>query len=233
MRSRISGGAATALTRPNRRTALTIAIAIAATACIDTTTSPAAREAPGPNHAITVVPVTTQRCARPMVHRGVGTVLAEGLVLTAAHVVDGDLRSLDVDGVPGQVLALDLALDLAVVGVDGTSAPGSVPTGVRAASPGPATVLTIDGNVTAEITRRITLRVDDVGAQARYERPALELAGVTAPGHSGAPVVDDDGHIVGVVIATAPGDGVTYAVRPPATTADLTGTTARTGCVHE
>lgn len=247
MRSRVSGAVATTLVRPHRLTAIAIAIAIAATACGDDgpdmsgrhdapvsadTGAPAANSA-ATNPAITVVAIATQRCARPTLHRGVGTVLADGLVLTAAHVVDGELRSLDVDGAPGRVLALDVALDLALVGLDGASAPGAVPTGVRNASPGPVTVLTIDGTVAAEITRRITLRVDDVSARARYERPALELAGVAAPGHSGAPVVDDDGHIVGVVIATAPGDGITYAVRPPETTADLAGTIGRTGCVHE
>ncbi|MEX2626966.1 MAG: hypothetical protein WD225_08765, partial [Ilumatobacteraceae bacterium] len=158
MRSRISGVAATTLARPHRLTALTLAIAIAApaggddgpdtsgrpdaTASADSRTSPATN-APATNPAITVVAIATQRCARPMVHRGVGTVLADGLVLTAAHVVDGELRSLEVDGAPAQVLALDVALDLAVVGPDGASAPGAVPTGVRTASPGPATVLTI------------------------------------------------------------------------------------------
>ena len=66
------------------------------------------RSAPSPAVAATrprdadtaVVAVAAQPCRRPTRDLGIGVVVADGLVLTAAHTVDGDRRAVTVDGRP-------------------------------------------------------------------------------------------------------------------------------------
>ena len=57
-------------------------------------------------------------CDRPTARLGVGTIVAEGLVLTAAHVVEDELRDVEVDGQPAQVVVLDVRIDAAVLEVE-------------------------------------------------------------------------------------------------------------------
>ncbi|CAN5463715.1 hypothetical protein BH23ACT3_BH23ACT3_24300 [soil metagenome] len=176
---------------------------------------------------------------RPTINRGVGIDLGDGRFLTAAHVVDVDLRVLTVDQHPAVVVALDEQLDLAVLALDdnddddndltGSSRPiGPAPTAPPV--PGPVAVLTADGLIETEILRVLTLRVNDVSALAVHERPALELGYRADPGHSGAPVLDASGAIVGVVVLSDPSGQRSYAVRPPASTSELPTVEPRHGC---
>jgi S1-C subfamily serine protease len=173
-----------------------------------------------------------------MIHRGVGIALGAGTFLTAGHVVDGDLRVLTVDDQPAVVVALDERLDLAVLAlVDAPTgsarAIGAWTTDPPEPGPGPVTVLSADGPVETEIVRVVTLRVDDVSALVMHERPALELAYVAEPGHSGAPVLDGAGALVGVVVLSDPSGGRSYAVRPPGSTHEFRRAPLRHGCVRE
>jgi hypothetical protein len=269
---------------------------------------------------VDVVQVEAQRCERPQPGFGVGTRLAEDLVLTAGHVVDGNLRRLEVGGADATVVALDRALDLAIVdtaahpslplthtesgvsvaadaaqtpdtpvgggggtrdgglvGWDGSAWSGvpvggggvawsgvsvggggatrsGVPVGgggvawsgapvggggatrsgpvsggdaaewsawpidadaAATATPGTAQILLLDAPIDTEIGRVLTLRVDDLTDGVVYERPALELDVVVDQGDSGAPVLDQAGQVIGVVVLRREGRGVSYATRIP------------------
>ena len=184
---------------------------------------------------VAVVTVHSQRCDRPMLHRGVGTVLEGGLILTAGHVVDGDLRRLEVDGAAARVVGLDPRLDLAVLRVVGSDSVATDDPRLRteALEPGPVTVVTPERTLPTQLLRSITLRVDDVTERSTHERPAIELGLGVEGGHSGAPVLDRDGAIVGVVILTHPRQPVSYAVRLPSSTLEMPPPDGRSGCVHE
>jgi hypothetical protein len=51
------------------------------------------------------------------------------------------------------------------------------------------------------IAEQILARGTDIGRTASTEREVFVLAATTAPGDSGAPVVDDAGHVLGVMFA--------------------------------
>lgn len=224
--------------------AVVVTTALVATACADdgpgspadpvtsTDAAPAGVAAPADNarsaddarsavvagSGIVVVEVTSQRCERPTVHRGVGVERGDGTVLTAAHVVDGDLRSLAVDGESAEVTRLDEQFDLAVVErvqIGDTADRLVPPIFAQAATPGPATIVTPDGRTTVRIDQEITLRVDHLTDQVVHVRPAIQLDTGVERGHSGAPVVDHEGAIVGIVVLSDPIGETSYAVRPP------------------
>lgn len=151
--------------------------------------------------------VEAQACDRPQPRIGLATPIDDGLVLTAGHVVEGELRRLEVDGRSGVVVAHDPSLDLAVVAVEH----GDDTLAIGTASQGAATIVTADGPQQVSEVRPITLRVDDLDDGEVYERPALRLAIDVAPGDSGAPVVDGSGELIGVVTLRRSSDDGSYA----------------------
>ena len=77
---------------------------------------------------------------------------------------------------------------------------------------GDVRVLTTDGVMRADVRRRVSARLVDQPGRPR--RPSLELAATVSAGDSGAPVVNADGEVVGVVYARSTRRGGTaYAVR--------------------
>jgi S1-C subfamily serine protease len=77
---------------------------------------------------------------------------------------------------------------------------------------GAVRVLTTAGARPAELRRQVVARLVDQPGRPR--RPSLDLAVTVAPGDSGAPVLDADGAVVGVVYARSTRrDGTAYAVR--------------------
>ncbi len=120
--------------------------------------------------------------------------LRDGRVLTVAHVLDG-ARFVLVDGRPARVVRVDRRLDLAELAVPGLVAPT-----VRTVDSGTEAVVRVlrDGEpvtLSAPVRRRVTASI------AGHSRPALELAATVEAGDSGAPVLDAQGRVLGIVFA--------------------------------
>jgi S1-C subfamily serine protease len=139
-------------------------------------------------------------------------------VVTVAHVLDPSRRLViraDGRSISGRVLRVDLRDDLALVaapGLRGSSAALHPRIGAGAA----ARILVLRDGKPASIAARIrrpiraTVRTPTSGP---YRRRALEVDGHVRLGDSGAPVVDGDGRIAGVVFARASnGSPTVYAV---------------------
>ncbi len=155
-----------------------------------------------------------------------GFAVADDLVATAAHPVAGRRQVAVIDGAGrtrnGVVVALDPALDIAVVRVPGLGAdPVALATGdeSRLAPPGSTGVVATAGGgelvaKPARVTRRIRANIDDIYLTDRVGRRALELSFDGGYGDSGAAVVNGDDLVVGMVFATSRSrQGVGYAVR--------------------
>jgi S1-C subfamily serine protease len=155
-----------------------------------------------------VVEVAAQPCASPNRSFGLGVVVADDLVATAAHTVDGPLRDLSVDGVAATVVEIDPRTDLALLAVDIDAAAAELST----EAPATATVLVTGRPATVRIVRTGTLVVHDATDRARYERQAHTFTPGVEHGASGAPLVDDDGRVLGVVVLDRRRDHVAYAV---------------------
>jgi S1-C subfamily serine protease len=119
-------------------------------------------------------------------------------VVTVAHVLDAG-GTVTVDGRRARVLRVDRRDDLALLAVRGV--PGA---GVRTVSGAAGNVRLLLRSTArpARIRRAITATVR-IEPSPPVRRPALELAADVAPGDSGAPVVDANGRIAGVVFATS------------------------------
>jgi hypothetical protein len=157
---------------------------------------------PAPTEHLTVVQVSVSVCGARST--GSGVVVADGLLLTAAHVV-GDAELVRIDqgaiSVTGEVLGvLGDGRDLALIAVD---APMSEPL-VAADLPAVGAPLTLAGHPDGGP------RTDLVGARVEVAPIVATLAGggdvagvdvTISGGISGGPAVDEFGTIVGVVVA--------------------------------
>ncbi len=163
---------------------------------------------------VAVVRVSATRCG----HRafGSGVLIADGVVVTAAHVVgDAGLVRLDHGGltVTGEVVGVladgrDLALIVVEGPMDAPIATAGVP---RAGEP-----VTVAGHSRGEAMRTVVgPRVDLAASVAAIARgPAFGVSVATDLGMSGAPALDDAGRLVGVVIGAerATGTAIVAAV---------------------
>ncbi|MEM9042635.1 MAG: trypsin-like peptidase domain-containing protein [Actinomycetota bacterium] len=165
---------------------------------------------PDPVVAVAIGPddvgaVAAQPCDRPTARTGVGTRLGDGSVLTAAHTVDGSLRRLTIDGAKADVLSIDLDRDLALLADVGSAVTPSTARPELASVERGDEVEVLVGpteSVAATVDRTVRLVVDDVTDDRRSERRSHVVRPGLPPGSSGAPVIDDDGHLVGVVVLT-------------------------------
>jgi S1-C subfamily serine protease len=153
-----------------------------------------------------VVKVEGVACDR--LQEGTGFVVADNVIVTNAHVIAGESRPrIDTpDGrrLDAQLLAFDSNRDLAVLRVPGlamptlTRAEGHVDErGSLFGHPGGGDLRESPMRIAEQIVARGT----NIEHTAATEREVFVLAAVTAPGDSGAPVVDVDGDVVGVLFA--------------------------------
>lgn len=138
-------------------------------------------------------------------------------VVTVAHLLEPGQRLLvrtgDGRAHRARIVRVDRTDDLALLEVPGLAARAPRTT---AGQGGPALVLVRrTGRVVAmkvAIRRSVTAHVTGPGT-GPYVRPALELAAPVAIGDSGAPVVDENGAVAGIVFARSNGrPGTAYAV---------------------
>jgi S1-C subfamily serine protease len=169
--------------------------------------------------ARSVVKMEGAACDR--VQDGTGFVVADGLVVTNAHVVAGEEATTVIrdDGTrfDGTVVVFDPDRDLAVVRVDGLDRP-ALPVGAGAPVD---TIGGVFGHPGGEplriapfrVAREITATGRDIYGNGSTERRVLELAAALRPGDSGSPLVDPTGQVVGVAFAIARDrSGVAYAL---------------------
>jgi len=129
--------------------------------------------------------------------------------VTVAHAV-GNRRTVLV-AAPGQrahrvrVLRTDRRLDLALLDVPGLRPPVFASERLENGIYGWVLVLRGDHRplLHAQLLRRITANVRDAPGAAAQVRPALELRTVVEQGDSGAPVLDLNGRVVGMLFAQA------------------------------
>jgi S1-C subfamily serine protease len=154
------------------------------------------------------VAVAAQPCRRPTRDRGVGVVVGDGLVLTAAHTVDGARRAVTVDGRPAAVIGLDPRTDLALLSAD-VDGPAVELQPLTAAA---ARVATTSSSTTVRVIRTGRLIVHDATTGGRNERDVHTLRPAMPQGTSGAPLLDARNRLVGLVVLDNRADGTAYAV---------------------
>jgi len=153
---------------------------------------------------------------------GTGFVVADGLIATVAHVVAGiTAPTVEVAGeeISAQVVGFDPVSDLALLRpVRTLDLPPALDLGTAVAG-ALGTVLVhegADGPVALPVTVRRLIRAtgDDIYGRPADGRDALEITANIRTGHSGAPVMDGSGAVIGVLFSRLRGGGsVAYAVQ--------------------
>jgi serine protease Do len=134
---------------------------------------------------------------------GAGTIWhADGLILTNAHVVGR--RSLKVtlpDGrtLPARLVAHDKSLDLAAISVDAAGLPTIALGDSRQLQPGQwVLALGHPWGVTGAVTAGIVINVGPPPEIPRTQRDLIQVGLHLRPGHSGGPLVNVHGQLVGI-----------------------------------
>lgn len=167
-----------------------------------------------PDSSATVYRVRIEQCAGSDTQRATAVAVAPDLVATVAHSFEEahTITIHDAMGEPvtGELIYLDPAKDLALLRLSETT--GST---LELAAPdesGPVTITTFadeDGPTVkdADILDLVQATLDGEGPRA-----AVRLGADIKPGDSGAPVLNADGEMVGLVFATVRGKDVGWAV---------------------
>jgi S1-C subfamily serine protease len=165
---------------------------------------------------------------------GSGWVAANGLVVTAAHVVAGeeDTEVVTVhDGVlRAQAVAFDPHNDVAVLQVDGLEAP---PLQLKDPQPGTAIAIVgypLNGPLEASAGRigeTETVLAQDAYGEGQTRRLVTSLSGTVQHGNSGGPAVDASGAVQSTVFAARAAGGGGYGVPASVVRRDLASAVTR------
>lgn len=155
------------------------------------------------------------------VQEGSGFVVADGYVVTNAHVVAGMedpfVQTRDGSSQPGTTVLFDPELDLAILLVGRAPGPPlALGSGAERGTAGAILGYPGGGPLTgdrAAVLRSIDAVGRDIYGRGEAERTVLELQAEVRPGNSGGPFVLADGRVVGVVFAASSSDeDVGYAI---------------------
>ena len=174
------------------------------------------------------------RCGQTQV--GSGWVASPGLVVTNAHVVAGSQAiRLSVDGegpeVAARIVAFDPQRDVAVLAAPALRAPALVP-GEQLSRGDDAALAGFPGDQglwvgAARVRAVLDARGADIYGDYGATRETYSLRATVRRGASGGPMVDTDGHVVGMVFATSLDDPQTgYAMTIDEVSAVLAGVRA-------
>ena len=156
------------------------------------------------------------------IQEGSAFVVADGYVLTNAHVVAGvaepQVQAPGVGSEPATTVLFDPELDLALLLIEETTGP-PLPLAAEAIERGAAgAVLGYPGGGPLDAHRAAVLRTfeavgRDIYGRGEVERSVIELQTRIRPGNSGGPFVLADGRVGGLVFAASTGDeDVGYAI---------------------
>lgn len=135
--------------------------------------------------------------------QGAGTILhADGLIVTNAHVVQRHAPQVTLwDGrtLPGRLLAIDERLDLAAVAVEASGLPTIELGNGRELRPGQWVVaLGHPWGVTGATSAGMVIAIGQPPEGLPYAGELIQVGLRLRPGHSGGPMVDADGRLVGI-----------------------------------
>jgi serine protease Do len=134
---------------------------------------------------------------------GAGTILhSDGLIVTNAHVVQRRSPKITLwDGrtLPGRLLAYDEKRDLAAVSIETTDLPAMPLGNGRILRPGQWVIaLGHPWGVTGATTAGMVIASGRPLEGIPYDGELIQVGLHLRPGHSGGPMVDDDGRLVGI-----------------------------------
>lgn len=205
---------------------LLVVLSLIASAC---SASPGAEDSPAASDVL--LRLSIDRC-NGVAHEGVLAVLVgPDVAATVAHgFVDGkgdvdvdELAATDAGGaaVEVQLEYLDVDRDVALVSVTGSRPHLELVPEAELDDDGSVRIAVFEGD--SVIQRDVELQaVRPISLDGVGERQALELSGTVAEGDSGAPVLADDGRLLGVVFAAGSGRKVTWAIAAPEYEAAMT-----------
>ena len=189
-------------------------------AAVRTPAAPAPTSAPAPTDVAEVAAAVSPTVVQLETETGLGSGViydASGLILTAAHVIDGsdtvDVRLADGRLLEGKVIGTHEVTDVGVVAIDADSLPVAVlgygiPTRVGETAVALGSPFGFDQTVTAGIVSAIGRNVNGV--------PMVQTDAAINPGNSGGPLVNAAGQVIGIndIIFTEGGgnDGIGFAI---------------------
>lgn len=189
-----------------RLAALLIAATMMAAAC-------GADASDDPSDLASVVAIATEGCQPVQV--GTGSIVGDGIVLTAAHVVAGArsvevvARSVSYEAIP---VVLDTDIDIAVLRVDGLEAP-ALRLSSRPVRSVAAIAITDENTLVQAPLRHVAWAVTtDIHRDHEVTKLMLVLDVLVEVGDSGAAVLDGVGDVVGVIVSVAPQLGISFAL---------------------
>lgn len=153
-----------------------------------------------------VVVVSLTSCEPGVENRATAVVIGDGLALTVAHSFD-DAASATLRGPDGQLLAgelvyLDRARDLALLSFDSPQPWGTLDVHTDAEDPTLEARMVVVRDGATELLPVELLQRTEVTFDGEGPRQAIELGTSIDQGDSGAPVIDENGRIIGLVFAS-------------------------------
>lgn len=157
---------------------------------------------------------------------GTGFAIGEGYIVTNNHVA-GEAKIINVKGIQGdlnigysaELLATDKANDLAIIKIadDGFKGFGSIPYGITSAMSNVGEdVFVLGYPLTQALGNEIKLTNGIVSSRTGYQGDisTYQISAPVQPGNSGGPMFDNNGNVVGIVVAGVPGaENVGYAIK--------------------